>query len=98
MILVVGSLVAAEGKIETALALSREHVIRSRTEPGCVSHAVHRDIENPRRLIFVEQWSDRAALQAHLQVPASRAFVGAVRELTVEPPRMDIYDANPISF
>ena len=45
MILVIGSVVAQPTRIAEALALSREHVARSRLEPGCVSHAVHQVYE-----------------------------------------------------
>lgn len=96
MILVIGSVVAAPGKVDEALALSRTHVERSRREPGCVSHAVHRDTENLQRLVFVERWSDREALQAHFRVPASRSFVQSLTALVAESPAMEIYDAEPI--
>jgi len=78
MILVTGSVVVKDGQLDEALALSLEHVRRSRTEPGCLSHAVHRDVENPSRLVFVEEWADRAAIAAHFAVPASRAFAKAL--------------------
>jgi quinol monooxygenase YgiN len=40
------------------LRISREHVHRSRKEPGCISHDVSIDAENPLRLTFFERWSD----------------------------------------
>ena len=96
MILVLGSVIAKEGALAEALRLSHEHVARSRAEPGCLSHAVHIDAENPNRLVFVEEWQDPAALQAHFHVPASRAFGKALAELASEPPRMAVYDANKV--
>ena len=42
MILVHGHVVARVGAFDEALALSQEHVARSRAEPGCIAHAVHR--------------------------------------------------------
>jgi ketosteroid isomerase-like protein len=42
MIIVLGSVVAHEGRRDEALALSEEHVARSRTEPGCIAHAAER--------------------------------------------------------
>ena len=93
MILVIGSVTARPGRYDEALALSREHVAGSRTEPGCVSHAVHRDTENPDRLVFVEEWLDQASLQQHFKVPASRAFAKALAELASEAPTMAVYDA-----
>jgi quinol monooxygenase YgiN len=95
VILVTGSIVARPEHVDGLLALSLEHVRRSRSEPGCLAHAVHRDAENPLRLVFVEQWTDRAALLAHFAVPASRAFVESATALASEPPAIHIYDATP---
>ena len=98
MLIVTGSILASADNLDEILSLSLEHVSRSRTEPGCLAHAVHRDAENPLRLVFVEQWTDRAALAAHFAVPESRAFAKAVRALAVEPPTLNIYEAEPIQL
>jgi quinol monooxygenase YgiN len=97
MILVLGSVVVQDGRIAEALRISLEHVARSRAEPGCLAHAVHQDAENPRRLVFVEQWSDQAALAEHFKVPASRQFVKALGQLAAQPPEMSIYAAEQLS-
>ena len=55
MILVTGSFTTKQEHLASALALSVEHVHRSRSEPGCIAHAVHQDAENPLRLVFVEE-------------------------------------------
>ena len=94
MIIVIGSVLVQEGRMAEALKLSLEHVHRSRTEPGCVSHAVHVDCENPARLVFVEEWRDHPSLQAHFEVPASSQFVGALTALLVERPKMAVYQAE----
>ncbi len=98
MILVTGNILANADNLEEILTLSLEHVRRSRTEPGCLAHAVHQDVENPMRLVFVEQWVDHAALAAHFAVPESRAFAKAVRALAVEPPTLNIYEAEPVQL
>ena len=95
MIVVLGSVVVRDGQFEPALTLSREHVARSRAELGCIAHAVHRDVENPLRLVFVEEWADRAALGTHFKVPASRAFAKALTGLAAQPPEMALYEATP---
>lgn len=98
MILVTGSIQARPESIDELLALSLEHVRRSRREPGCRSHAVHRDVENPLQLVFLEEWEDRAALAAHFAVPASRAFVKAASALAVGAPSLNIFEATPVSL
>lgn len=96
MILVLGSVVAQEGRLAEALALSQEHVARSRAEPGCLAHAVHQDTENPLRLVFVEQWADQAALWEHFKVPASRSFAKALGAIAAQAPDMALFDATPV--
>jgi quinol monooxygenase YgiN len=97
MILVLGSVLIQDGQFAEALRLSREHVLRSRAEPGCISHAVHQDTENPQRLVFVEEWSDQAALTQHFKVPASGQFVKALGGLAAQAPTMTIYEARQLS-
>lgn len=96
MILVTGSFVAKDGRLAEALVLSLDHVGRSRLEVGCIAHAVHQDVENPSRLVFVERWEDMAALAAHFAVPASRAFARAVAELAVNDPDLSIFEVTQI--
>ena len=96
MIIVTGSFIANDGLLADALALSLEHVRRSRNENGCLSHAVHQDVENPSRLVFVEEWSDHAALATHFAVPASRAFAKAIGKFTAGTPTLSIFEAQRV--
>jgi quinol monooxygenase YgiN len=94
MIVVTGSVTAREDSLDEVRRLSLAHVHRSRLEPGCISHAVHVDCENPLRLVFIEQWADRAALLAHFAVPASRDFVRALQPLAAGATTIELYDAT----
>jgi quinol monooxygenase YgiN len=95
-VVVTGSILARPEHLDRLLALSLEHVRRSRTEPGCLAHAVHRDVENPLRLVFVEEWADRSALLAHFAVPASRAFVKAAAACASGAPAMALYEVEAL--
>jgi quinol monooxygenase YgiN len=94
MIIVTGSVRARPDAIDQVLRLSLEHVHRARTEPGCLLHSVHRDVEDDLRLVFLEHWTDTAALTAHFEVPASNQFVRGVTALAAEPPTIEIYEAE----
>jgi quinol monooxygenase YgiN len=96
MIVVTGSVLARQDTRDEILRLSLEHVHRSRREPGCLSHAVHSDCEDPLRLVFVERWADRNALLAHFAVPASRDFVKALQPLAATSTTLEIYDATQL--
>jgi len=98
MVIVLASVMLKPGQVDEALALSQQHVARSRAEPGCLSHAVHRDSEGTQRIVFVERWADRAALMAHFQVPASRQFVKALSALASAPPQMTLYEASEFTL
>ena len=98
MIIVTGSVKARPETRAEVLRLSLEHVTRSRLEPGCLLHSVHTDMEDPNRLVFVEHWADRDALDAHFRVPASGAFAKSLGELAAAPPTLEIYDATPLPF
>ena len=95
---VTGSVQARPDRIDELLALSLELVRRSRTEPGCIRHAVHRDVEDPLRLVFVEEWADRAALLAHFSMPASRSFVKAAAACASAAPTMALYAVDALQL
>ena len=90
MLIVSGSMTARpdtfEALRESALAQTR----RSRAEPGCISHSVHVDCENPLRLFFYEEWADRAALDVHFAEKGSNDFMKTVRELSASSTRVKI--------
>ncbi|MBN8982763.1 MAG: antibiotic biosynthesis monooxygenase [Rhizobiales bacterium] len=94
MILVTGSIIVQSKSFEEARRLSIEHTHRSRKEPGCISHDVHIDCDNPMRLVFVERWADRDALLKHFAVPASRQFIKDLSAFLVEPAAMEIYETK----
>jgi quinol monooxygenase YgiN len=79
------------------LELGIEHTRRSRGEPGCLSHDVYANAEEPMRIFFFETWADREAVAAHFAVPASLAFVKAAGELAEGAPSIQIYDAELMS-
>jgi len=94
MMIVTGRVKVRPDAIDDALAVSLEHVERSRQEPGCITHSVHRNVEDEFLLFFYEEWEDDAALKAHFAVPESLMFVTRLSELTVKPPSMEIYEAT----
>jgi len=95
VIIITGSITARPDTIDELLAGSLEHVRRSRREPGCISHAVHRDVENPLRLVFIEQWESPAAVRTHFAVPASAEFVRSAAALSDSPPSLEMFAATP---
>lgn len=97
MIIITGSITASDETVDEVLALSLEHVHRSRGEPGCLSHGVSRDADNPLRLVFFEQWADMAAVEAHFAVTKSGEFAQRASALAAVAPTLEIFEATPVS-
>ena len=96
MIIVTGTLHARADSIDELRQLALEHVARSRAEAGCLEHGVAVDANDGLHLVFFERWADRAALDAHFAVPASREFVRTAARLVAQPPQMHVYDAREV--
>jgi quinol monooxygenase YgiN len=98
MLIVTGTLAARADTLEELRALSLEHVARSLAEPGCLEHGVTVDANDGLRLVFFERWADRAALDAHFKVPASRAFAAKAATLAAHRPTLKVYEASEVSL
>jgi quinol monooxygenase YgiN len=96
MIIVTGTVKVRPDRMDEALRVSLQHVHRSRREPGCLEHSVHRDVEDAQTLFFFEQWRDDAALSAHFAVPGSLEFVNAITDLATERPVLNMYEATTL--
>lgn len=51
--------------VPLVLPLYRELVALTRTEPLCISYELMMDDKDPGHFIFIEEWPDHAALDAH---------------------------------
>jgi quinol monooxygenase YgiN len=98
MLIVIGSIEARPDTVDRVVELGVAHSQRSRQEPGCLLHHVHRDAENELRVVFVEQWVDAEALATHFHVPASGEFVREAAALAVRAPEMSIFAAEATTF
>ncbi|MBW4025390.1 MAG: antibiotic biosynthesis monooxygenase [Proteobacteria bacterium] len=60
----------------------------SRAEDGCVMYAGHWDQSDEHRLVFVEHWTSREALDRHMTTPHFHTFVAAIENLVQGPPEI----------
>lgn len=93
MLIVTGAVLAHPGQESATRAAGLAHVERSRREDGCIHHSMAEDCENPRRFVFLEQWRDMAALQAHFRQPGSAELMKSVRKLCESHEPIVIYEA-----
>lgn len=46
----------------------------TRNEQGALQYDLHRDVQEPRRFVFVERWESQEALAAHAKIRAHRGL------------------------
>jgi len=56
--------------------LLESFVPRSRAEPGCIDYHFHVSDDDPNVFYFYENWTDRAALDVHLNLPYQKEWFG----------------------
>lgn len=91
MIVIIGSVQARDDSRAELIKLCVEHSRRSREESGCIAHHAHLDCEDIHRIVFVEKWSDAAAIRMHFSLPEARDFIRSIAALAAVPPEMTIY-------
>ena len=94
-IVVVGSLKARPGKEDETRAALHSLVEPTHAEQGCILYAMHQGVDDPTRFAFVERWSSKEDLEAHLGSAHIAALLERADELLAEPPDIVVYDAVP---
>jgi len=77
---VVAIFTAKPGFEEKLEQLFRSVVDTTLREEGCISYQINRDMANPRRFVFTEEWESRADLDRHLAAPHLKALSEQVPE------------------
>ena len=69
MYTIIGTLTARPETREELASLLMALVAPTRAEAGCINYDFHIDAADPCVFVFYENWTDRAALDAHLAMP-----------------------------
>ena len=89
---VVATFQARPGK-ESALRAALTGLLGpTRREPGCLNYDLHQSPEDPAKFLFHENWTDQAALDAHLKSPHIQKLLPRVDELCTAFPQITIWE------
>ena len=86
MIVVTGRVQIPAESRQRFLEISTEMCRASRSDDGCIGYRVYEDAEQPGRFVFIEEWRDDDALQAHFRQPHTGTFMSELPGLLGEPP------------
>jgi len=86
---------AKPGRGEDGLAAFAELAAVTHTEEGCLAFALHRDPADAERVVLVERWTSRQALDEHLTLPHLQAFRRDSADVWAEPATIMVLDPVP---
>lgn len=92
MLIVIGDANAAPGRRDELVAAARAVTAATRGDSGCLAYSFASDVENPDRILSIEVWADRAALEEHMGHAHTEQFMKAAPGLVAGEPVMSFYD------
>lgn len=92
MLIVIGDANAAPGRRDELVAAARAVTAATRGDSGCLAYSFASDVENPDRILSIEVWADRAALEEHMGHAHTEQFMEAAPGLVAGEPVMSFYD------
>lgn len=76
--------------VEDYLTIAREVISETRKEKGCITYAIHEDINDPTIITMLEEWVDEEALNQHNKSEHVLKIVPELRKLR-ESAEINIY-------
>ncbi|MBP1755216.1 MAG: antibiotic biosynthesis monooxygenase [Firmicutes bacterium] len=84
MIKVVAKNKVIEDQIETVIGMYEELVNATRKEVGCIVYELYQDEKDPTVLTMIEEWEDKASLDAHMKTEHFVRIVPLVGKFVAE--------------
>ncbi len=88
---VVAHLTAKPDTIELTREVLLGLIEPTRAESGCIMYELHQNAADPTDLTFIEEWTDDAALDAHLQTTHIAEAIEKLSHTLAEPPDIRRY-------
>ncbi len=79
--------------LEVVLPLYAELVEKTKLEPLCISYDLFVDQKEPGHFVFIEEWPDRAALDAHCATEHFTRLVPLINKHQRQEPTFILMDA-----
>ncbi|MBI1291386.1 antibiotic biosynthesis monooxygenase [bacterium] len=75
MIIVMGYITLHSSDVPGFIADMQHFAITTRVEDGCIFFSAGPEAGSTGRILVTERWRDQSALTAHLEAPATEAFI-----------------------
>ena len=91
-VVVVAFVTAKPESVDAVRAACETAIAATHNEPGCQLYSLHQSGET---FVFVEQWADQDALNAHMAAPAFATFAAAIGDHLAGAPDIRILEPVP---
>jgi len=88
--MIVAKLTVRPEKIKAFTDAAKEIIEKSNKEPGCKSYQLYQDPYNTTKFIFVEEYKNQAAVDAHFASDYFKAFGPKIKDLVQDPAKIKI--------
>jgi quinol monooxygenase YgiN len=89
---VIATFQAKPGKQEELKKTLMSLLAPTHKEAGCINYDLHISPEDPAKFLFHENWSSKAALDAHLQNTHIQVLLPRMNELCIGMPEIKIWE------
>ncbi len=93
-IVVVAQMKVGERHEDEVVQGLREVAAQTHEEPGCLLYALHRAADDPEKIVLIERWESRDALQEHLGKPYIQELAQRA-DLLAEPLQVSFLEPLP---
>lgn len=88
--MIVAKLTVKPEKVKAFTEAAKEIIEKSNKEPGCKSYQLYQDPYNSTKFVFVEEYKDQAAVDAHFASDYFKAFGPKIADMVAEPAKIKI--------
>lgn len=90
MVYVIATLTVKPEMRAELIAAARDAIAATRAEDGCVSYDLHESMDDPNKLVFVEEWVSADRLPLHSKSDHMRAFGRVAVKCFAAPVKVEI--------
>jgi len=81
-------------KVKAFIEAAKEIIEKSNKEAGCKSYQLYQDPYNSTKFVFVEEYKNQAAIDAHFAADYFKAFGTKIADLVQEPAKIKIISVS----
>lgn len=96
MLIILAKGVIRPDRRDAFIAASREQIVETRKEEGCIAYDFYESQTAPNTFVFNERWRSKEAIDAHFQTEHIRKFMSVLPSCVAEPPVIELVEVASI--